>query len=298
MHIFPEVGAALHAGAPVVALESTVIAHGMPRPRNLEVALAMEAAVRSEGAIPATIAVLDGAVHIGLSERQLNRLAGEEGAMKLSTRDLAVALARGATGGTTVAATAFLAHRVGIGVFATGGIGGVHRGLPLDVSADLLELQRTPIIVTCGGAKAILDLPATREALESSGILVVGWQTDEFPAFYSRASGESVDVRVEGAAEVAAIRDRRVTLQTPGAVLVCAPVPEADALEGGEVEAVIRQALGEAEGAGVRGRDVTPYLLWRVAEATGGDSLDANAALLRNNASIAGAIAAEIAGGA
>ncbi len=297
IQLLPEVADALSDGAPVVALESAVISHGLPRPLNLEVALAMEAAVREEGAVPATIAVVDGQVRIGLTRSELTRLAAEHDAHKLSTRDLAVAVARRATGGTTVAATAILARSAGIEVFATGGIGGVHRGEPLDVSSDLLELQRTPILVVCAGAKAILDLPATREALESGGVLLAGWQTAELPAFYSRSSGEAVDVRVESAGDAAAIWMARRALDTPGAMLLCVPVPEADELDAGEVEAAIEGALAEAAAAGIRGREVTPFLLQRVAEATGGSTLEANASLLRNNASVAGAVARAVAAG-
>jgi pseudouridine-5'-phosphate glycosidase len=292
IRLSPEVRDALAAGRPVVALESTVLAHGLPRPRNLEVGRLLEAEVRSAGAVPATIAVLGGVPTVGLSAEELEHIAEAEGVLKLSTRDLPLAVARGAYGATTVAATAWLAHRAGIHVFATGGIGGVHRGAPLDVSADLLELSRTPIVVVSAGAKSVLDLPATREALESMGVLVLGWRTEEMPAFYSAGSGLPVDARVETADEVAGIWSAKQRLGAPGAVLLCAPPPAEHALDAAMVERAIRGALDEAARGGVRGRDVTPFLLRAVAEATGGDSLAANVALLRNNARIAGLVAA------
>lgn len=275
----------------VVALESTVLAHGLPHPRNLEVGRALEAAVRARGAVPATIAVLGGEPVVGLSAREMEAVATRPGVLKLSTRDLPVAVGRGTDGATTVAATMWLAHRAGIRVFATGGIGGVHRGEPRDASADLTELGRTPMMVVCAGAKAILDLPATREALESAGVLVVGWGTDELPAFYSRESGLGVDVRVEDAGELAELWTAHRALGAPGAILVCVPPPAEAALPASEVEREIDRALAAAREADVRGKAITPFLLREVARLTEGRSLEANVALLRGNAEVASRIA-------
>lgn len=291
-----EVRSALAGGEPVVALESTVVAHGLPRPRNLAVGRALEAAVRAAGALPATIAVLRGVPTVGLSDGELEHVANAPSVAKLSTRDLPVAVARRSDGATTVAATGWLAHRAGIRVFATGGIGGVHRGEPRDVSADLAELSRTPLVVVCAGAKSILDLPATREALETGGVLVLGWRTERFPAFYSGESDLPVDVRVDDAGEVAELWRARERLGTPGALLLCVPPPEETALPAAAVEEAIGRALAEAEAAGVRGKEVTPFLLAAVARLTGGRSLEANAALLRNNAEVAARVAAALAG--
>ena len=289
-----EVAAALRERAPVVALESTVLAHGLPRPRNLEVGRALEAAVRSGGALPATVGVIAGAPVVGLSDAEVERMATVDGVLKLSTRDLAVPVARGLDGATTVAATMYLAQRAGVQVFATGGIGGVHRGEARDVSADLTELGRTPMIVVCAGAKSILDLAGTREALETAGVLIVGWRTDEFPAFYARESGLTVDVRAESAAEVAALWKAHRGLGAPGAVLLCVPPPAETALPAAEIEETIQGALARAEREGVRGKEVTPFLLRAVAESTGGRSLEANVALLLNNARVGAQVAAAI----
>jgi pseudouridine-5'-phosphate glycosidase len=297
IEISPSVRQALEQGRGVVALESTVIAHGLPHPRNLEVAAALEGEVSAAGCIPATVGVVEGRARVGLSPAEIDRLGTRSGVLKLSTRDLAVPLARGLDGATTVASTMWLAHRAGIAVFATGGIGGVHRGHEHDVSADLTELGRTPMIVVCAGAKAILDLAATREALETAGVLVVGYGTDELPAFYSRESGLAVDVRVDDAAGVAALWRAHRALQAPGAILLCVPPPEAHALSADPVNRAIGDALAEAEAAGVRGKEVTPFLLAAVARRTGGASLESNVALLRNNAAVAGAVAAAIAAG-
>jgi pseudouridine-5'-phosphate glycosidase len=295
LHASAEVEDALEAGRGVVALESTVIAHGLPHPRNLEVARALEDEVRAGGAVPATVGVVGGRPVVGLSAADIERLGTAEGVMKLSTRDLAVPVARGLDGATTVAATMWLAHRAGVAVFATGGIGGVHRGEANDVSADLTELGRTAMVVVCAGAKAILDLPSTREALETAGVLVAGYATDEFPAFYSRESGLPVDVRVDSAEEVAALWRAHRGLAAPGAILLCVPPPAEHALPSAEVETAIRDALDAAEARGIRGKEVTPFLLSSVAERTGGRSLDANVALLRNNAWVAAAVASAIA---
>lgn len=298
IRISDEVRGALAAGRPVVALESTVLAHGLPRPRNLELGRAMEDDVRAGGAVPATIGVVAGEPVVGLDAAQVERMAMADGVLKLSTRDLAVPVARGRDGATTVAATMWMAHRAGIEVFATGGIGGVHRGEDRDVSADLTELGRTPTVVVCAGAKSVLDLAATREALETAGVLVAGWGTDELPAFYSPRSGIPVDVRVESAEEAAALWRAHRGLGLPGALLVCVPPPAAHALPGDEVERAIAAAVEDAERQGVRGKEVTPFLLRAVAEATGGRSLEANVALLRNNARVAASIAAALAASA
>jgi pseudouridine-5'-phosphate glycosidase len=297
--VSPEVAAALAAGGAVVALESTIISHGMPYPDNLATARAVEQVVRDHGAVPATIAVVGGRVRVGLDDASLEQLAaGGDDVAKASRRDLPVLLARGATAGTTVAATMFLAHRAGVGVFATGGIGGVHRGAErtLDVSADLVELGATPVTVVCAGAKSILDLPRTLEVLETEGVPVIGVGTDEFPAFFSRESGLAVPHRVDSAAELAAVVAAHRELGLPGGVLVANPIPEADAVPAAEIGARIEEALADAEREGVTGKDVTPYLLGRIVELTGGRSLVANIALVRNNAALAADLAVALAG--
>jgi pseudouridylate synthase len=286
---------ALAAARPVVALETTVLAHGLPRPRNLELGRALEAEIRAAGAVPATIAVLGGTPIVGLDDAQLEHIATAEGVLKLSTRELAVAAAAERDGATTVAATMWLARRAGIEVFATGGIGGVHRGEPADISADLTELRRTPMVVVCAGAKAILDLPATREALETAGVLVVGWRTEEMPAFYSRESGLAVDARVDSAGELSRIWGAHRSLAAPGALLLCVPPPEIDALPAREVGRAIERALAQAEREGVRGKEITPFLLRAVAAETGGRSLDTNISLLLNNARVAAQVAVALA---
>jgi pseudouridine-5'-phosphate glycosidase len=275
-------------------LESTLITHGLPHPKNLEVARALEAMIREAGAVPATIAILGGQITVGLSDEQLNYLAGADNVRKCSRRDLPVAVGRGEDGATTVAGTMMAAHMAGIRVFATGGIGGVHRGHPFDVSADLLELGRTPVTVVCAGAKAILDLPLTLEVLETQGVPVIGYGTDEFPAFYSRSSGLPIDVRCDTPEEVAAIVRARDALELSGGILVAVPIPLEEELPAGEAEAAIVRALAEAEAQGISGKAVTPYLLARVSELTGEASLRANVALLLNNARVASAIAVEI----
>lgn len=295
IHTSPEVAAALAARRPVVALESTVLAHGLPRPRNLEVGRAMEQAVTDGGAVPATVGVVAGVPHVGMGDAELQRLATAEGVLKLSTRDLAVPVARGTDGATTVAATMWLAARVGVQVFATGGIGGVHRGEARDVSADVTELGRTPMVVVCAGAKSVLDLPGTREALETAGVLVVGWGTDELPAFYSARSGIPVDARVDDARQAAALWRAHRDLGVPGALLLCVPPPTEHALNADEVERAIAFALDQARRKGIRGKEVTPYLLRAVAAATRGRSLEANVALLLNNARVAASVAAALA---
>lgn len=285
-----EVKQALDMEKPTVALESTVITHGLPRPKNLRIANLLETTVRNSGAVPATIAVIAGEIRVGLGEGDLDRLALSEESIKISTRDLSRAVALRASGGTTVAATAFIAEVVGIRVFATGGIGGVHRGELGDVSADLGQLQRSQVAVVCAGAKSILDLPKTLEWLETNSIPVLGWQTDEFPAFYSRGSGLKLGMRVEAASEIAAILNAHWEMDL-GGVLVCVPCPEDSALPEGVLETAIGVAMAQAEHAQIRGKALTPFLLNALSEATDGESLRANEALLLNNATIAAQIA-------
>lgn len=289
----PEVEAALAEQRPVVALESTVITHGLPYPHNLETARMMESAVREGGAVPATIAILGGRVHVGLSAEQLSYLAGRAGSdvRKCSRRDLPLALASAEDGATTVAGTMVIARRAGIELFATGGIGGVHRGHPFDVSADLSELGRTAVTVVCSGAKSILDLPLTLEVLETHGVPVIGYGTDELPAFFSRSSGLAVNLRLDTPEAVAAVIRARRELALESGLLVTVPVPESAAFRTDAAEAAIRQATEEADGAGIQGAASTPWLLQRVAELTGGESQEANVALLRNNGRVAAAIA-------
>ncbi len=274
-----------------MALESTVITHGLPLPESIEVARAMEQAIREQGATPATIAVISGQIRVGLSTADLEQLATAKNVRKCSRRDLPLAVARQEHGSTTVAGTMVVAAWAGIQVFATGGIGGVHRGHPFDESADLIELGRTPVAVVCSGAKAILDLPLTLEVLETQGVPVIGYQTDELPAFYSRHSGLPVDLRVETPAEVAAIIQAQRQLGLNGGLLVTVPVPEAAEWPRDEAQLVINQALGDAERAGISGKAVTPYLLQRVSELSAGRSQQANIALLLNNAALAGQVA-------
>jgi pseudouridine-5'-phosphate glycosidase len=274
-----------------VALESTLITHGLPHPKNLDVALALEAVVREAGAVPATIALLSGQITVGLTEEQLVYLAEAKNVRKCSRRDLPIAVGRGEDGATTVAGTMIVAHMAGIRVFATGGIGGVHRGHPFDVSADLLELGRTPVTVVCAGAKAILDLPLTLEVLETQGVPVIGYRTEEFPAFYTRSSGLPIDVRCDTPQEVAAVVRARDDLNLLGGTLVTVPVPPEDELSAAEAEVAIATALAEAEAQEIKGKAVTPFLLARVSELTGEASLRANVALLLNNARVASAIA-------
>lgn len=293
----PEVAAARQERRPIVALESTVITHGLPYPANLETAVALEEAVRDGGAAPATIAVLHGVLHVGLTAEQLDYLATRpEGSVrKCSRRDLPIALARGEDAATTVAGTMIVAHLAGIPLFATGGIGGVHRGHPFDVSADLTELGRTPVTVVCSGAKSILDLPLTLEVLETNGVPVIGYGTDELPAFFSRQSGLGVDVRMDTPEEVAAAIRARQALGLESGLLVTAPVPEEAAFDEQAAEALIAQATAEADAAGIQGKAATPWLLRRVSELSDGRSLRANVALLRNNGAVAAAIACALA---
>ena len=293
-----EVADALRVGRAVVALESTLITHGLPHPANVETALAMEAAVRAGGAVPATIAILGGKITVGLTRAQIENLATRPAGSvrKCSRRDLPIAVARGEDGATTVAGTMIVAHMAGIRVFATGGIGGVHRGAPLDVSADLMELGRTPVAVVCSGAKSILDLPLTLEVLETQGVPVVGLGTDTLPAFYSRSSGLPVDVSVATSAEAAKIIFAARQLAAQHGVLITVPVPEKDAMPAEKMEDAIHRATAEATAKNIHGKAATPFLLGRVAELTGGDSRRANIALLVNNARVAAEIAVALAG--
>lgn len=289
----PEVRAALDRGQPVVALESTIITHGMPFPHNRETALAVEADVRSAGAVPATIAVLDGRIHIGLDLVTLERLLFAREVMKLSRADLAVCLARGGHGATTVAATLLCAHRAGIAVFATGGIGGVHRGAEasFDVSADLYELAATPVTVVAAGAKAILDLPKTLEVLETLGVPVIAVGQDNFPAFWSRDSGLPAPLRLDDPAHIALAHRRRAQLGLPGGQLIANPVPAEYELAQAEVEPWIAMALREAARERIATKAVTPFLLKRLFELSGGRTLTTNMALVRHNARLAARIA-------
>ncbi len=289
--VHPDVAAALAQGQPVVALESTVIAHGLPRPQNLETARQLEQIVRAEGATPATIALIKGRICIGLDADQLEHIAATHDVHKLSLRDLAVAVARGWDGATTVASTCWIAERAGIDVFATGGIGGVHRGALPDVSADLPELARAKLTVVCAGAKSVLDLPATREWLETHGLTVVGYGCDELPAFYTRRSGLPVDVRVDTVAEVAALVRARRALEIIGALLVTVPVPATSEVPAEVLQTTLAEALAAAAAAGVGGRELTPFLLARMSERSGGATLRANLALLEQNARLAAQIA-------
>lgn len=275
----------------MVALESTVISHGLPYPLNLETAKKMETAVRSAGAVPATIAVFGGEFCVGLDASQIERLATSKNIRKISRRDLAIVTARGLDCATTVATTAFVAHRAGIKVFATGGIGGVHRGYSADVSADLPELASTPIVVVCSGAKIVLDLPATREWLETNGVPVLGWKCDELPAFYCSRSGLKVDQKVESADEVASIARSRDSLGLPSSVLVTAPVPKEFEMNAEELEKILKEALQLANDHRITGKDITPFLLSEMSRGSNGQTLAANVALLENNARIAGEIA-------
>jgi len=294
LNIHPEIQSALAANKPVVALESTVIAHGLPRPQNIETARRLEQIVREEGATPATIAVLDGRLCAGLSQNQLEQIANADDINKLSTRDLAIAIARAWNGATTVASTMWIAHRAGIQVFATGGIGGVHRGSLPDISADLPQLAQTPMIVVCSGGKIVLDLPATREWLETHSVTVAGYQCNEMPAFYSQKSGLSIDVRCDSPDEVSKLFHSQLELGLHSALLVAVPVPIAAEVESSILEKVLEESLAEAERQKITGRDVTPFLLSCMSQASGGATLRANIALLENNARVAAQIASTL----
>jgi len=292
-----EVADALAHGRPVVALESTILTHGMPYPRNREMAEAVEAIIRAEGAVPATIAVVDGVLRIGLPADELDGLAATQDARKLSRADLAFAIAEGLTGGTTVAATMIGAALAGIGVFATGGIGGVHKGAEhsFDESADLTELGRTDVIVVCAGAKAILDIPKTIERLESLGVPVVGYGTDVMPAFWSRTSPVAAPLRLDTPEAIARFERTRRSAGMDGGMLIANPIPEAAEIPEQEMAGVIAQAQADADARGISGKHVTPYLLQRVLELTDGRSLESNIALVEHNARLAARIAVALA---
>ena len=291
MRVSRQVRQTLRAGGAVVALESTLITHGLPYPENWHTASEMEQAVRDEGAVPATVAVLEGIPTIGLESQQLEYLAQAKGVRKCSRRDLPIVTASKSDGATTICGTLILAHLAGIQVFATGGLGGVHRGHAWDVSADLDELARTPMIVVCSGPKALLDQEATRERLETLGVPLLGFGTDRMPAFYSRESDLPVDQRVESVEEVARIAAARDALGLTSAILVCVPVPAADELPRKDAEQAIAAALRLAEEQGIRGEAVTPFLLARIKELSDGRSLRANHSLLLNNARVAARVA-------
>jgi pseudouridine-5'-phosphate glycosidase len=289
--IHPEVAQALAEGKPVVALESTVITHGLPFPENGKLAQSLEAEIRAKGCVPATIAVLDGLICVGLEAAQLERLSQPGEMLKISSRDIAPAVAQHVSGGTTVAGTLVIAQAAGIKVFSTGGIGGVHREAPFDISADLKQLAQSPLLVVCAGAKAILDIPATLEVLETYGVPVIGYRTEEFPAFYSRTSGKPVSARVDSPEEAVELARTHWELGLTSAILVAVPPPAEVALDHEAIESTIKKALDEAHRKNISGQAVTPFLLGRVSELTGGASLRANLGLLHNNASIAAEIA-------
>lgn len=291
-----EVRAALVGGAPVVALESTIITHGMPHPRNVATAHEVEAVVRANGAVPATIAVIGGRIKVGLSAEELAWLGTAGDVLKLSRADLPHAVAASRHGSTTVAATMICAHLAGIRVFATGGIGGVHRGVEetLDISADLDELARTPVAVVCAGAKAILDLPRTLEYLETRGVPVIGYATDRFPAFWSRTSELPVPIRLDTPDEIAALMRAKDDLKLGGGVLIANPVPADTEIPEGEMRRFIGEAIEEARRRGIRGKTVTPFLLSHLNQVTGGRSLATNIALVKNNAALAARLAASL----
>ena len=296
LDVSPEVAEALAAGKPVVALESTIISHGMPYPRNVETALLVEQTIRENGAVPATIAIIGGRLKAGLSKDEIEYLgkAGTKVA-KASRRDIAALVARKADGATTVTTTMMIAHMAGISIFATGGIGGVHRGaeVTMDISADLEELGNTPVMVVCAGAKSILDLGLTLEYLETKGVPVIGNGTDELPAFYTRHSGFGVDYRADSPEELAAMFKAQRGLGLKGGMLVTNPIPEEYSMDKAVIDAAIDQAIKEASEKGIKGKETTPFLLAKVVELTGGDSLDSNIALVLNNARLAAKTAAE-----
>jgi pseudouridylate synthase len=289
-----EVASALENKKPVVALESTVIAHGLPYPKNLETARRLEEIVRENGATPATIGVFDGEFCVGLNDAQIERLATDKTIRKISRRDLPIVIGNKLNCATTVATTMFIAHRAGIKVFATGGIGGVHRGFSADVSADLPELAQTPMTVVCSGAKIILDLPATREWLETNGVCVLGYRCDEFPAFYSTSSGLKVDERVESAEDAAKIIRTRDALNLQNAVLLTVPIPKKFEVELEELEVILNEALKLAGKRNIHGKETTPFLLAEMSAKSGGRTLSANIALLENNARVAAQVAAAL----
>lgn len=293
--VLPDVALALSKGTGVVALESAVITHGLPRPVNRELADELEMIIRENGITPATMALIDGTISVGITRDELFSLANNEQTVKVSCRMMGIAVAHKLSGGTTVAATLVAAHTAGIQVFATGGIGGVHRGQAFDISADLDELARRPVIVVCAGAKAILDLPATLEALETRGVPVLGYQTEDFPAFYSRSSGLKVDIKIDSPEQAADIARAHWEAGNHSALLVCNPLPEDQALDAEKINQVIEEAINEAETQGISGSALTPFLLDKVGKISKGESLQTNLALLRNNARLAARIAASMA---
>jgi pseudouridine-5'-phosphate glycosidase len=295
IQLHPAVAEALQNEQPVVALESTVITHGLPKPQNLEIAQRMEEAIHAAGAVPATVALMEGTIKVGLTQAELSRLALEADAVKVSRRDIGPTLAKGLAGGTTVAGTMLIAHRVGIRVFATGGIGGVHRGDRGDISTDLTELARTPVAVVCAGAKSILDLPRTLELLETLGVPVIGWGTSTFPAFFVRSSRLPVSASAAKAAEIASMLEAQWDLGMKNGALVTVPLPQAQALDQGLVANALAQAEAEADEQEILGHKLTPFLLTRLAEITDGATLRANLALLEQNASRAAELALALA---
>ncbi len=296
LRIAEEIRCALADRRPVVALETTIVTHGMPYPDNIATARSLESAIREHGAVPATIAVMGGAVRVGLSESELDMLANTKGVLKLSRNDLAYAIATGQPGATTVAATMICARLAGIRVFATGGIGGVHRGAEstFDISADLEELARTSVAVVCAGAKALLDLPKTLEYLETRGVPVIGYRTSEFPAFWSRSSGLPVPMRLDSTTEIARVLELKWSLGLEGGALVANPIDAADEIPAGEMAGYIETAVAEAGARGVSGKAVTPYILARLVEITNGRSLRANIALAQSNARLAAQLASSM----
>ena len=297
LDVSPEVAAAVAEGKPVVALESTIISHGMPYPQNVETALKVESIIRENGAVPATIAILGGRLKAGLAPEEIEYL-GKQGpkVAKASRRDLAVLCARGADGATTVTTTMMIAHMAGIQIVATGGIGGVHRGAEttMDISADLEELAQTPVMVVCAGAKSILDLGLTLEYLETHGVPVIGYGTKELPAFYTRKSGFGVDYRIDSPAELAAAFKASLEMGLKGGMLVTNPIPEAYSMDPAVINKAIDEAVAEAKAQGIHGKETTPFLLARIKDITGGDSLDSNIQLVFNNARLAAQTAAEL----
>ena len=295
LQILPEVQSALENNKPVVALESTIISHGMPYPKNVQTALMVEQVVRDSGAVPATIAVIGGKLKAGLSADEIEYI-GKKGpdVVKVSRRDLAVIVARGQDGATTVAATMVIAHMAGIAMFCTGGIGGVHRGAEtsMDVSADLEELARTPVTVVCAGPKSILDIGLTLEYLETRGVPVIGYGTDELPAFYTRSSGFAADYRMDTPEEIAAVMAARAQMRLSGGILVANPIPPQHSMDKTYIDGKIKEALEEAARQGIRGKRITPFLLERIRQETTGESLDSNIALVKSNAALAAKIAA------
>ena len=296
LDVNPEVSRALDEGRPVVALESTIIAHGMPYPKNVETALAVEEVIRSNGAVPATIGILGGRIKIGLTKEEIEYMAHAENVLKVSRRDLPFVISKKMDGATTVAGTMIAAHMAGIKLFVTGGIGGVHRGAgeSFDISADLEELKMTDVTVVCAGAKAILDIPATLEYLETAGVPVIAYGTDEIPAFYSRKSGEKANCRMDSPEEIGALISMKEALGLKGGILITCPIPDADEIPAEEINTVIDEAIKEAEEKGVKGKESTPFLLSRVKDLTEGRSLEANIKLVLNNADIGSKIACNI----